>query len=101
MEFAYRILVFSFPFLLSIAAYVWLARKTLLAEYKFVRVISFAVIAAGILFTAWQLMLSYEKALRDDGFNFKVIFFNILFMVAIAIILAFGSPDDDTATKES
>jgi hypothetical protein len=99
MEFAYRILVFSFPFILSVIAYVWLSKKTMVVENKTVRILSFLVIAAGIIFTAWQLMLSYTKALQDDGFNFKVIFFNILFMVAIAIILAFGTPDEDTGEK--
>jgi len=99
MEFAYRILVFSFPFLLSFAAYVWLSKKAMAAENKLVKILTFVVIAAGIVFTAWQLMLSYSKALQDDGFNFKVIFFNILFMVAIAIILAFGTPEEDPNKK--
>jgi hypothetical protein len=99
MEFVYRVLVFSFPFIISIAAYVWLARKTLLAENKIIRVLCFIVIGAGIFFTGWQLMLSYDKALRDDGFNFKVIFFNILFMVAVSIILAFGTPEEDQVKK--
>ena len=95
MEYAYRILVFSFPFLLSFIAYVWLSRKAMAAENKLIRILTLVVIAAGIIFTAWQLMLSYRNALQDNGFNFKVIFFNILFMVAIAIILAFGTPEED------
>ena len=99
MEFAYRILVFSFTFLLSFAAYVWLSKKALAAENMLARVLTFLVIAAGIVFTVWQLMLSYSKALQDDGFNFKVIFFNILFMVAIAIILAFGTTEEDPNKK--
>ena len=94
MEFAYRVLVFSFPFIISFIAYAWVSKKTLLAENKIIRILTFIVIAAGIIFTAWQLMLSYPKALQDDGFNFKVIFFNILFLVAISIILAFGTPEE-------
>jgi hypothetical protein len=99
MEFAYRILVFSFPFIVSLVAYFWLSKKTLAATNKIVKILCFIVIAAGIGFTFWQLMLSIKKALQDDGFNFKVIFFNILFMVAISIILAFGTPDEDETPK--
>lgn len=99
MEYAYRILVFSFPFLLSFIAFVWLSKKTMAAENKLIRILAFTVIAAGIIFTAWQLVLSFRRALQDDGFNFKVIFFNILFMVAIAIILAFGSTEEDPDKK--
>ena len=100
MELAYRILVFSFPFLLSMAAYVWLSKKTLLAEKKYIRVLCFLVIAGGIFFTAWQFMISYDRALRDDAFNFKVIFFNIFFMVAVSILLALGAPEEETGKKE-
>jgi hypothetical protein len=99
MEFAYRILVFSFPFIISLAAYFWLTKKTLASTNNFVRVLCFIVIAAGVGFTFWQLIISSKKALQDDGFNFKVIFFNILFMVAISIILAFGTPDEDETPK--
>ena len=94
MDNVYRILVFSVPFLVSFIAFAWLSRKTLAVQNKVVRVLAFILIVVGIIFTAWQLMLSFPNALRDDAFNFKVIFFNILFMVAISIILAFGTPEE-------
>lgn len=94
METLYRLLIFSLPFIVSIVTYIWLIKKTRQTPGKVSRIISFIIIAAGLLFTAWQFYLYYDIAGRDDSFNFKVIFFNILFYVAIAIVLAFGTPEE-------
>jgi cation transport ATPase len=101
MEFLYRIMVFSFPFVLSMAAFIWLARKVADLKTMVPKILGFITIAAGIFYTGWQFMISYERALKDDSFNFKVIFFNIFFMVAVAILLALGTPEEDSKGEKT
>jgi cytochrome c oxidase assembly factor CtaG len=100
MEFVYRIMIFSLPFVVSLITFFWLGRKTIPVPNRIVRILAFAVIAAGIYFTAWQFTMSYERALRDDAFNFKVIFFNIFFFIAVAILIALGTPEEIQEEKK-
>ena len=93
METIFRIVIFSLPFIVSLLTFYWLGRKALKLPHIVGKGLMLAVIAGGIVFTIWQLVESAGNIFSDHGFNFKVIFINIWFFVAAAIIHAFAAPE--------
>jgi len=93
MESFFRITLFSLPFIVCLLTHYWLMRKALTLPSKAATVLMLAVIVAGVGFTLWQLWDSLGKVFSDHGFNFRVIFINIWFFVAAAIIHAFATPE--------
>ena len=93
MESIFRITIFLLPFIVCLLTFYWLARKALQLAGTAGKVLMLAVVAGGVGFTIYQLVLSAGKMFSDHGFNFKVIFINIWFFVAAAIIHAFASPE--------
>lgn len=92
MEFIYKVLICSLPFLASYAGFYWLGKKILRTPHAVWRAICLALVAAGVVFTTWQLIKTYSN-LGDSSFNFMVIIVNVFVMALISIFLAFSEPE--------
>lgn len=93
METAFRLFMYLLPFALSIAAYGWMFKKAKRVPNKTARIIAIVFVAAGGVYTLYQLATTITKALSDDRFHFGIIIITVFILFFAAIAMAFGEPE--------
>ena len=93
METAFRLFMYSLPWLLSIAVYIWMFRKALRVPHKAARIIALAIIAGGFVYTLYKFVTSVKGALTDDRFHFAILIITVFVLFFAAIAMAFGEPE--------
>lgn len=92
MEFVYKILISSLPFIASYFGYYFLGRRVWRTVHPVWKVLAGILVVAGVGFTTWQAIETFSD-LGDGIFNLLVLIGNVFVMALIAIFLAFGEPE--------
>jgi uncharacterized membrane protein YbhN (UPF0104 family) len=93
MDTAYRLFMYIFPYVVSMAVYLWLIRRARRVPHKMAKGIALLVIAAGVGYTVYRIIISFSTALTDDNFHASPIIVSIIVGFFAAMAMAFGEPE--------
>ena len=93
MDTAYRLFMYIFPYAISLAVYLWLVRRAWRVPSKLAKGIALLVIAAGVGYTLYRIVITIPKALTDDNFHASPIIVSIIAGFFAAMAMAFGEPE--------
>lgn len=93
MDTAYRIFMYIFPYAVSMAVYIWLFRRARRVPHPTAKWVAWLVIAAGVGYTFYRIVISISTALTDDNFHASPIIVSIIVGFFAAIAMAFGEPE--------
>ncbi len=93
MEILFRLFMYIFPYAVSIALYVWIFRRALSVPHKALRITALVIVAAGFLYTLYDITTTISKALTNDNFHFVVLIVTIGILFFASIAMALGEPE--------
>lgn len=94
METLFRLFMYIFPYAVSLSLYIWIFRKALKVPHKGFRTAAVVIVAAGLLYTLYEIATTITKALTDDNFHFVVLIVTIVVLFFASIAMAFGEPEE-------
>ena len=89
----YRAFMFIIPYALTFAAYIWVGKKAWRIPDRTVRIISLAMIAAGVGFTVYRLVSLTGRMFTNDLFEYIVLLVMVGDLALVSIIMAIGEPE--------
>lgn len=93
METVFRVFMYIFPFAVSLALYVWMARKASRVPGKVHKTIALVIVGAGSLYTLYRIAVTIGTIFKNDKFNFQIFITTIIVLFFAAIAMAFGEPE--------
>lgn len=93
METIFRVFMYIFPFAVSLALYIWMARRASRVPGKTHKTIALVIVGAGLLYTLYRVVVTAGTIFKNDKFNFQILVTTIIVLFFAAIAMAFGEPE--------
>ena len=93
METIFRVFMYIFPFAVSLALYVWMARRSSRVPSKVHKIIALVIVGAGLLYTLYRIAVTVGAIFKEDHFNFQILIVTIIVLFLASIAMAFGEPE--------
>ena len=94
----FRVFMFVMPFALCLAAYVWVGRKALRVPQPAARIAAVAVVAGGLVYTLYRLVIALRTMFASDNFEYIIIIVTVVALAVASIIMAIGEPEEKGGT---
>ena len=99
MDVVFRIFMFFLPYILCIAAYIWVGKKAWRVQNAIAKTFALVFVAAGATYTVYQLFRSLGEMMTNDNFEYIIIIVMVGVLFFASIAMALGEPEEAPADK--
>ncbi len=96
----YRVFMFILPFAICFATYVWMGKKAWRVQQKTARMIALIVIAGGIAFTMYRMVVSVVDVFTNDIFEYIALLVMVAVLALASIVMAIGEPEEENRSAD-
>lgn len=97
----FRVFMFSLPYALCLAAYIWVGKKALAVPNKVARIIATAIVAGGLGYTLYKLVRSAGTVFTNDNFEYIIIIVTVGVLFFASIAMALGEPEEEKRKNDT